>query len=374
MSADEMLTGISPAVLDRYVADECTPEEVRIVHAWLDGNSARQSVLTQLREVRLAARTRGPWDTQRMWRRLAQDIEGDEAQLVTPGRPVVAPHFVPTERGRSWRWAVPAAAVALVLGIVAIFVSPRGTSHRTTVPVAYATGRGQRATVRLADGTAVILAPASRLLVHADFGADNRTVSLSGEAVFKVTASHEAPFLVQTEHVTTRVLGTAFDVRRYPTDAATQVVVLNGKVAAGATHRTAVTLVGGMVGSFTDSTATVIDSPNATTLTEWTDGRLRFRETPVGEVLAQLGRWYDVDFQLADSTLIHEKVTVALNHSATSDVVQILEDLLSVNASSAGTQNGHQVIVLQPRRTTRRIAPVRLRHERQELTPTEVGR
>jgi len=174
--------------------------------------------------------------------------------------------------------------------------------------------------------------------------------------------------------VTTRVLGTEFDVRRYATDSVTRVVVVSGKVAAGSAHYVPATLVAGTVGHFSDSTVTVTVSNDVGNLTGWTAGRLRFREVPVADVLAQLSRWYDIDFRLADSALAGERVTAALDYTETTDVVRTLEYLLNVTATNEGTRAGRTVVLLRPRHATSRTAPARTRWENNELTQTEVGR
>src|SRR4029077_15158255 len=58
----------------------------------------------------------------------------------------------------------------------------------------------------------------------------NREVYLSGEAYFDIKHNPKQPFLVRTEKITTKVLGTAFDIKAYPGDENIQVTVARGKV------------------------------------------------------------------------------------------------------------------------------------------------
>lgn len=102
-----------------------------------------------------------------------------------------------------------AAALALVIGI-------DGWWTIRPVPVApvtghFATQRGQKAVVQLADGSSVTLDGATTLDVT--FASDHRTVALQrGEAYFDVAHDPARPFTVQAGASGARVLGTAFDL------------------------------------------------------------------------------------------------------------------------------------------------------------------
>ncbi|HXC26062.1 MAG TPA: FecR domain-containing protein, partial [Gemmatimonadaceae bacterium] len=95
----------------------------------------------------------------------------------------------------------------------------------------YTTGNAQRANITLPDGSTVALNVASRLEVPADYMTGDHTVHLVGEGLFTVVRHESTPFAVEAGTTTTRVLGTRFVVRHYPSDSATMVAVQDGKVA-----------------------------------------------------------------------------------------------------------------------------------------------
>ena len=76
-----------------------------------------------------------------------------------------------------------------------------------------ATPVGVRDSVRLLDGTIVVLAPASRLTLAADYGEGERNVSLDGAALFAVVHDSAHPFAVHAGNAVVRDVGTAFTVR-----------------------------------------------------------------------------------------------------------------------------------------------------------------
>src|ERR1700676_3625297 len=87
-----------------------------------------------------------------------------------------------------WRRTLVLSACAAAAAWVGV-VYERSSHHAAPVTPArrtYATVAGERAELRLSDGTRVRLAPASRLSVSADYGTDRRDVYLDGEAYFDV--------------------------------------------------------------------------------------------------------------------------------------------------------------------------------------------
>lgn len=79
----------------------------------------------------------------------------------------------------------------------------------------FSTPAGQRAMVKLHDGTTVWLNARSTLRCPSQFVKGERRVELNGEAFFEVSKEKEVPFIVSTEKLDIKVLGTKFNVFAY---------------------------------------------------------------------------------------------------------------------------------------------------------------
>ena len=75
---------------------------------------------------------------------------------------------------------------------------------------------GQRANIRLPDGTNVWLNARSRISYPSCFSDATRNVTLEGEAWFEVRRDVGKPFIVHTGNYDIRALGTTFNVEAYP--------------------------------------------------------------------------------------------------------------------------------------------------------------
>ena len=67
----------------------------------------------------------------------------------------------------------------------------------------------------LQDGTVVWLNSETKMRYPVQFSGQNREVWLEGEAYFKVAKNEKQPFVVKTENMDVRVLGTEFNLKAY---------------------------------------------------------------------------------------------------------------------------------------------------------------
>jgi ferric-dicitrate binding protein FerR (iron transport regulator) len=128
-----------------------------------------------------------------------------------------------------------AASVLLVAGAYIVWLRfDRG--DRITIPTPgtvisrYETKTADKKTVWLPDKTKVILNAETSLQLAADFGQDDRKVTLSGEAFFEVAHNAQKPFIVYTPSYEVKVLGTSFNVKAYPEDKASETTLLSGSI------------------------------------------------------------------------------------------------------------------------------------------------
>jgi ferric-dicitrate binding protein FerR (iron transport regulator) len=273
-------------------------------------------------------------DVATMWRAMERRIGQNAPTRGATSRPV--------SRG-TW-WTRYAASVIASVAAAAVLVGvwqwrTHANGGRALVAAEYATLPGQRADIHLADGSSVLLGPASRLRTRVA-GHDVRDVMLDGEAYFTVHGRSGTPFVVHAGDGIVRVLGTAFSVRRYPEDSAVRVAVTSGRV--GLRARTDSDGVGVVLGA---SDVAQLGPRNLVLVTRganldddlsWRTGQLRFHNTPVSSVLADVRRMYDLDVTVRDSTLASLPVTITLHETTANGVLDVLSRLLNVDIRREG--------------------------------------
>ncbi len=185
----------------------------------------------------------------------------------------------------------------------------------------FSTRRGERADLRLNDGSQIVLGAATTVRIPDDFGHRTRDVYLDGEAYFDVHHDPKRPFEVHAGRTIVRDVGTRFAVTAYGGATPTQIVVTEGEV------RVARVELGPNDLAIVDSSgqsATVRHGVNGSAATAWTQGRLTFDAVPFSDVAASLGRWYDLDIRLADSVLARQPLTVAFGSESLHQVLDAI--------------------------------------------------
>ena len=89
---------------------------------------------------------------------------------------------------------------------------------------------GQRANILLSDGTEVWINANTTIIYPSVFSGSERNIKLSGEAFFKVAHNEKKPFIVSTDNLDVKVLGTTFDVSAYKESGQTSVSLWKGRL------------------------------------------------------------------------------------------------------------------------------------------------
>jgi len=178
----------------------------------------------------------------------------------------------------------------------------RGITHPAEVTYRWQTKIAESMTVRLADGSSIVLAPSTSVTLTAHLA------TVTGQAAFSVIANAADPFLVQTHTAIVRVLGTHFSVRQYPNEPQSRVTVVGGRVAIQRrSHEMRASdgtvLSAQMMAMVSDSGIVVTSGITPRESIGWIQGTLVFNHVPLRDVVAELSRAYGADIQVPDSAL-----------------------------------------------------------------------
>ena len=204
------------------------------------------------------------------------------------------------------------------------------------------TPRGVDFKVTLPDGTEVWLNAESSLRFPEQFG-DTRKVVLTGEAFFKVAHDASHPFIVQTDKMNVKVLGTEFDFRNYEAEAPC-VSLLQGSVEILNTDNSSANIVlkPGQGASVGENGMVSVSSVDVYAVRQWVDGFFYFQDQTLLSVLKELSRWYNVGIVVKDKRLVDEKIHFsALRRDDLQKTLDGLNQLLHSHLSLVG----HQVFV-----------------------------
>ena len=168
---------------------------------------------------------------------------------------------------------------------------------------------GKRFDIYLSDGTKVYLNSGTSLRYPVKFLKDKpREVFLDGEAFFDVTDSKMDMFIVNSNGIRVEVYGTKFNVRNYPEDYVSDVVLVKGSV--GITNNQSdniIKLSPGFRGSVNKENFLIETTKINTKLyTSWIDGEVIFRNESFNQIVKKLERLYNVTIINNHKTISNE--------------------------------------------------------------------
>lgn len=268
----------------RRCSGDCSSEEQQAFLRWLNAGEANRKAYE---------------DAESLWQQLG-GLETIAGRQILEARAHLTQARRRPLRRRAFAFALAASLTAVVVWS-ADWLSYR--DDRT-----FRTALGERQTVTLADGSRLELDTDTEVAVH--YSRHSRELKLvRGQAAFTVAHGDTRPFDVLADNGRIRDIGTQFDVRRRADRV--EVAVLEGavevfvpNVAAARSLRQNQQLSYTPQGDFS-----AVESIDAAATAAWRKGQLVFKGQPLGEVLAELGRYHVASLTVTSSRIMDIKVS-----------------------------------------------------------------
>ena len=284
-------TNITPALLQKFHAGDCTPDEEKIVQNWLEADDLwiDGELIPNDEELQIG---------DKIWERLRAEDSDDLMERNQNSLSI-------RKRKNTW-YLLPIGAVALLLlcGVWVMWSNwyqAQNVDQQRTVVVPYAS-KGE---VTLSDGTTVYLNAGSKLVYPIQFNRLERIVHLSGEGFFEVSRDPSRPFQIVTDDAIVEVLGTAFNLTAYPGEEQ-QLQVVSGAVCYKSVQKKEQLIVKAGERVLRDEQQTIrYGDPVVTKSALWRDDTIVFDNKTLKEVAHVLERLYDVRI-IFDNGLLEE--------------------------------------------------------------------
>lgn len=178
----------------------------------------------------------------------------------------------------------------------------------------------------------------SKLTFPTCFSGKARTVLLEGEAYFKVAKNPDMPFVVKTDKMNTTALGTEFNVKAYH-GAVPHVTLVEGVVLVDVPEvKKNVRLAPSEEISLNDKTVN-IRNIDPQYYIQWKDGFFYYDNVALGEILSDIGRWYNINIEIEKPALMSYRLHFVVNRDAVIDeVINSLNDFTYLDAVKSGNK------------------------------------
>lgn len=327
---------ITDELIRKYLRQECTQEENELIENWLvdPKNRARVNWLmkSQWGEI-------NPYN-------LKDDINAHEllnkVHSAIGDQKTVLPHH----KSRPWynsQWVRIAAILLIpILSIGLYYALDDSTRDLNQITYSYFENEpGRRSKINLPDGSTVWLNADSKLSFPSRFLGDVREVSLEGEAFFDVVENQELPFIVKTVDINVRVLGTTFNVSAFPEEPTVETTLVTGSVALKklGSDEDFLRLEPNQKAFYSKLRQSFsIHDVDPSYSTSWKEGSLKFHNSPFGEVVKKLERWYGVEIQYEQVLKDGHHLTFTLTGESLEKILELMGSLIPIEYNLEGKQ------------------------------------
>jgi transmembrane sensor len=334
---------MSPELLDKYLSGQCTAEETRKVEAWYAAQRGEKDVLSSLSDL----------DKQLLEEETLKKIRN------TIGVPFESQEEMPTKltfwRNRVFQMGMAASFLLICWGGWFYFQSQTLTKTddalfgiiepiKEDALIRFVNKEAKLITKRLPDGTQVCLHPNAELTYPKAFEGKTRQVTFIGEGFFDVAHDSLHPFLIQSDKMQIRVLGTKFNVKALPKQAIFQVSVVSGSVAVrsmtekGKANPETIILKPQQKALFEVATnhLTALQTVAETRKEIFEPISINFNDTPIQDVVNQLEKQFNIHIQLSDKAIAKCLLTADFNSQSLPVILEILCTSLDVTYAFSG--------------------------------------
>jgi ferric-dicitrate binding protein FerR (iron transport regulator) len=261
-------------------------------------------------------------------------------------------------------------AAVIAVTLVSIYFFNRKTPVRQVAKLAakdtlqtLQTPKGKKTAITLSDGTKVIMNADSRLTFPQKFTGNTREVTLAGEAFFDVTHKAKVPFIIHTDKISIKVLGTEFNVRSYPGDSTTETTLIHGMIEVTLNDRPddrivlkpkEKLVVSNSAAEKNSSAIKTVPATHAAELlisnlhyipgsdsaaveTSWVNNKLIFQDEAFGKLAEELGRKYDVSIEFKNDEIKNYRFTGIFENESITQALDALRLTEKFNYKMNGT-------------------------------------
>lgn len=318
-------------LFDKYLQRRCSPPELEELIALLQAGESEDLLSPSMQQA---------WDD------LKQDSTAHDVDWENMYNTIRStPEAKPIKRGRVRRFIITAAASLLFIFAIAAYFMVEKKSAEEVKPLAEtntpAPQNTMRQTIHLPDGSTVVLNANSRLNYPPSFSGATREVFLSGEAFFDIKPNPSQPFLVHTGRITTKVLGTAFNIKAYSTDV--EVTVAHGKVQVLKDDRSLGFITASQQISYKENKEIVEQKTiDIKPVIAWKPEEIYFNDISMEEALQQISERFQMEVTFNNPSIKKCRVTATFSGDDHAD--EMLAVICAVSKSNY-TINGNKIMI-----------------------------
>lgn len=288
MRKEDTNSQLNEEIMVRFLTGECTEEELRGVNTWLEESDENVRELFRIEEIyhlSKLSKTAGEAETGKAEKALFKRLEKEETQRTK------------VRRMHSWvRYAALFTGVFLIAGL-GHYIYREYSEVSNLVAV---TAQDEIKELTLPDGTKVWLNKHTTLKYPRTFSNKGRDIYMEGEAYFEVVRDQQRPFIVKSDAMQVRVLGTTFNLKSERMNHSAVATLVKGEIEVkGNRDEGMIVLSPGQMAELNGVTRRLVVKQVDTAIEKWHTNEFDFNKADIFTVARTLENSYNVKIILS---------------------------------------------------------------------------
>ena len=324
---------ITEDLIVAFLNGETTVEQTLLIQNWIEESYENKKQVDDLRFIWIESGKLDPKpvavNIDKAWDSLFARIEkAEEIEEVKPSVKKTIPLYKTVLK-------IAAVLVPIIFLSYLFFHSEKQTKQLAIVTTNATTSK------KLDDGSEININAHSKFEYPENFAKKTREVSLNGEAFFSITPNKAKPFIIHSDAVSIKVVGTSFNVKT--TMENVEVYVKTGKVLLYSIEKStgdtvSMLLIPGNKGIYDRKTNTITkeEQPNENDLF-WKTKTMVFTKAKLSEVIDVLQKNYGVSIILKNPKLSELRLNARFENQTIESIIEIIATSLQVEISKTST-------------------------------------
>lgn len=287
------MNNLSEEIIDNFLMGKCTEEELRQVNTWISQSEENAHKLFRMEEIYHLGRENYVSDKKK--------IEQTEKKLYKILSKEKQNKLL---RIRTLMKYAAAIIIVLIIGTGANYWIQNSKINNSIIVETASNDNVKEVT--LPDGSKVWLNQSTILKYPREFAKTERNVFLEGEAYFEVTKNHAKPFIVQSEAMRVKVLGTTFNFKCNKSGKSAEATLIEGEIEIKGNHEEGmIVLSPGQKAELSRTNKRLtVKQVDARLDAVWYNNLIPFEKADIYSIAQTLERFYNVKIILAPNIKI----------------------------------------------------------------------
>ncbi len=306
-------------LIGKVLTGEASADEQLQLSSWTEASDENKRRFDQMRlvfELAASNKVRVQFDTDAAWVKMKEQIRKSSGRSIS---------FFP---GLTMIRMAATVAILVSAGIFAYrYFNPPIDQYTLTAGFS-------KIQDTLPDGSTAFLNKKSVIEFEFNHRQKTRKVKLKGEGFFEIKHENEKPFIIETDQVMIRDIGTAFNVRAYPESDTVEVMVTTGEVQFYTMQNEGLHLHAGETGIYSKrmNSFSLLELTDMNTLAYKT-GVLSFNNTDLKTVVDKINEVYNSRIELKNPQLSNCHITVSFHDDTLDTIVEVIAETLRLTVT-----------------------------------------